>query len=160
LVIALGRQTIVPELPGLRERALTFQSAGDAVALRNHLIDAVELAHNTTDPEERRARLTFVVSGGGDTGVELAATIRECLSSVIFTNYPGRQDAYARVVLLSMADRLVPRGPPKVSALVKGVLEKPGVDYYTGVSVKGASDGLYQTSQGALSAYNIFWAAG
>ena len=160
LVIALGRQTIVPDLPGLRERALTFQSAGDAVALRNHLIDAVELAHNTTAPEERRARLTFVVSGGGDTGVELAATIREYLSSGLFKNYPWLQDSPARVVLISRSDRLVPSSSPKVSAMVQRVLEKQGVDVFTGVSVEGASDGLIQTSQGALSAYNIFWAAG
>jgi len=160
LVIALGRKTIVPDLPGLRERALTFQTAGDAVRLRNQLIDAVERAHNTSDPEDRRAWMTFVVSGGGDTGVELAATIREYLSSGLFKNYPWLQDSPARVVLVSRSDRLVPASSPKVSEMVREVLERQGVEVHTGVSVEGASDGLIQTDQGAIAARTIFWAAG
>jgi NADH dehydrogenase len=54
LVIALGSVTAVPDLPGLRQRALRFHSPADAMELRNHLIDAVEHAHQTADLEERR----------------------------------------------------------------------------------------------------------
>src|SRR5579859_1279693 len=75
LVIALGSHTIVPDLPGLRKYALPFHTPADALQLRNHLIDAIEAAHHTDDPEERQRWLTFVVGGAGDTGIELAATI-------------------------------------------------------------------------------------
>jgi NADH dehydrogenase len=88
LVVALGSTTAVPDLPGLREHARVFNTAADAVGLRNALIDAVEAAHRTDDPAERRAWLTFVVGGGGDTGVELAATIRDYLASGLLAEYP------------------------------------------------------------------------
>jgi hypothetical protein len=64
LVIALGSVTAVPDLPGLREHARVFHSPIDALELRNHLIDAVEAAHQTEDLDERRAWLTFVVGVG------------------------------------------------------------------------------------------------
>jgi NADH dehydrogenase len=160
LVIARGRQTIVPDLPGLRERALTFQTAGDAVQLRNHVIDAIEAAHNASDPADRRAWSTFIVSGGGDTGVELAATIREYLSAGLFARYPWLEDEPARVVLVGRSDRLVPVSSPKVSERVLKVLEKQGVEVLTGVSVEAASDDTIATSQGEIPARTLFWAAG
>lgn len=160
LVIALGRRTVVPDLPGVRGRALTFQMAGDAVQLRNQLIDAVEMAHNATDPEERRAWLTFVVSGGGDTGVELAATIREYLTDGLFAAYPWLHHEPARVVLVSRSDRLVPGEKPQTSEMVRKVLERQGVEVLTNVSVEAASDGMVRTSAGPISAHTLFWAAG
>ena len=88
LVIALGSHTIVPDLPGLREYALPFHTPADALQLRNHLIDAIEAAHHTDNPEERQSWLTFVVGGAGDTGIELAATIHEYLVEGLFNEYP------------------------------------------------------------------------
>ena len=76
-------------MPGLRERALRFHTPADAMELRNHLIDALENAHHTVDAQERREWLTFVVGGGGDTGVELAATIRNFLQVGLLAEYPG-----------------------------------------------------------------------
>lgn len=160
LVIALGRQTVIPDLPGLRERALTFQSAGDAVELRNQLIDAIEAAHNATDPEERRAWLTFVVSGGGDTGVELAATIHEYLSAGLFARYPWLREEPARVVLVSRSDRLVPASTPKSSELVRKELERQGIEVLTSTSVEAATDRMVVTTAGRISARTLFWAAG
>src|SRR5947209_3375490 len=69
LVVALGSHTAVPDLPGLRTYARPFHPPADALQLRNHLIDAIEAAHQTRDLEERRAWLTFVVGGEGDTAV-------------------------------------------------------------------------------------------
>ena len=88
LVVALGSITAVPDLPGLRERARLFHSPIDALELRNHLIEAVEAAHQCDDAEERRTWLTFVVGGGGDTGIELAATIRTYLATGLLAAYP------------------------------------------------------------------------
>src|SRR5262245_30841344 len=88
LVIALGSVTELPSLPGVREHARRFRSPADALGLRDRLIDAVEAAHRTDDPDARRAWLTFVVAGAGDTGVELASTIHSYLSAGLLEEYP------------------------------------------------------------------------
>lgn len=160
LIIALGRQTIVPDLPGLRERASVFQTAGDAVELRNKLIDALEMAHNSPDKTEKREWLTFVVTGGGDTGVELAATINEYLKAGLFARYPWLQEEPAKVVLIGRDERLVPSSTRKTSKLVRKVLKQQGIDVRTGVSVESATDQLVKTSSGDIPARTLFWAAG
>ena len=93
LVVALGSITAIPDLPGLRERVRLFHSPINALELRNHLIEAVEAAHEREDADERRAWLTFVVGGGGDTGVELAATIRTYLAAGLLAAYPWLSEA-------------------------------------------------------------------
>jgi NADH dehydrogenase len=160
LVLGLGSMTAFPDLPGLKEHALPFHSPAHAMELRNHLIDAVEAAHQCEDDAERRAWLTFVVGGGGDTGVELAATIREYLVDGLFRRYPWLVDAPVRIVLIGRADRLVPMSTPATSKAVQRVLEKEGIEVLTGVAVQGASEQAVQTSKGEIPTRTFFWAAG
>src|SRR5205809_609858 len=70
LVIALGNVTDFRGLPGLHEHAMSFKTLADAISLRNHLIHVLEEAAVETDPDVRRELLTFVVAGGGFSGVE------------------------------------------------------------------------------------------
>lgn len=160
LVIAFGSITVVPSLPGLRENALIFHSPADAMELRNHLIDAVEMAHQTDDPEERKAWLTFVVGGGGDTGIELAATIHTYLQSGLFSEYPWLMSESVRVIVVGRADRLVPMSTPKTSDAVRNTLEAQGIEVMTGVSIQGVTDREVKTSVGDIPARTMFWAAG
>jgi NADH dehydrogenase len=160
LVVALGSVTAVPALPGLRERALRFHTPADAMELRNHLIDALENAHHTVDAQERREWLTFVVGGGGDTGVELAATIRNYLQFGLLAEYPWLADERPRVVVVGRAQRLVPMSSPKTSAAVERVLREEGVEVWTDVAIEGATEREVQTSRGAIPARTLFWAAG
>jgi len=160
LVIALGSVTALPDLPGLRDHALLFHSPADALQLRNHLIDAIEAAHQTSDPDERREWLTFVVGGGGDTGIELAATIRAYLDLGLLAAYPWLEDAPPRVVVVGRAERLVPMSRPRTSAAVRRLLEAEGVEVLTGVSIEGATERAVLTSAGEIPARTLFWAAG
>lgn len=160
LVIALGSITQVPDLPGLREHALLFASPADALTLRNRLIDAVELAHRTADPEARRAALTFVVGGGGDTGVEVAATIQDYLASGLLAEYPWLADEPFKVVVVGRADRLVPTGTPGMSAAVQRSLERKGIEVRTGTSIESVTATEVHTSSGTIPARTMFWAAG
>ena len=160
LVIALGSVTAVPGLPGLRERALRFHTPADAMELRNHLIDALENAHHTVDAQERREWLTFVVGGGGDTGVELAATIRDYLQFGLLAEYPWLVDERPRVVVIGRAQRLVPMSSPTTSAAVERILREEGVDVWTDVAIEGVTEREVQTSSGAIPARTLFWAAG
>ncbi|HEU5430122.1 MAG TPA: NAD(P)/FAD-dependent oxidoreductase [Thermomicrobiales bacterium] len=160
LVIALGSVTATPDLPGLRQRARVFHNPADAVALRNQLIDAVEAAHHEADPAARRAWLTFVVGGGGDTGVELAATIETYLASGLLAAYPWLADEAPRVVIVGRADRLVPMGDRQTSERVRQALEAAGVEVWTGASIDAVADDRVETSRGPIPARTLFWAAG
>jgi len=160
LVIALGSVTQVPNLPGLRERALLFASPADALTLRNRLIDAIERAHRALSAEERRAALTFVVGGGGDTGVEVAATIWDYLESGLLAEYPWLADEQPRVVVVGRSDRLVSTSPERVSRAVQRSLETKGIEVQVGSAILSVTDTAVYTSNGEIPAHTIFWAAG
>ncbi len=137
LVIALGSHTRMPDLPGLRKYALPFHTTADALQLRNHLIDAVETAHHSEDPQQRQAWLTFVVGGAGDTGVELAAIIQDYIISGLFSEYK-----------------------PDTAELVHRVLEREGIEIRTGTAITGVTERTVETSKGIIAARTLFWAAG
>lgn len=160
LVLAMGSITAFPPLPGLKEHALPFHSPLHAMELRNHLIDAVEAAHRATSEAERREWLTFVVGGGGDTGVELATTIREYLVDGLFRRYPWLLDEQVRIVLVGRAERLVPMSNEATSAKVQKVLNKEKIEVLTGVSIVSVSEKEVRTSQGVIPTRTFFWAAG
>jgi NADH dehydrogenase len=163
LVIALGSVTEFPSLPGI-ERVLPFRTPGDALSLRDHLIDAVEAAHRATSDVERRAWLTFVVVGGGDTGVELAGAIHGYLAAGLLAEYPwlsaddGRPGY--RVVLVGRAPQLIPMGDPAESAATRQILERQGIEVQTGTAVESIRPGVVVTSRGEIPARTVFWAAG
>ncbi|HEV8190157.1 MAG TPA: NAD(P)/FAD-dependent oxidoreductase, partial [Ktedonobacterales bacterium] len=160
LVIATGSITAVPNLPGVRENAHIFHSPADAIELRNRLIDAVEAAHTADDPQERREWLTFVVSGGGDTGVELAAVISTYLHSGLFKEYPWLAQEDVRIVLVGRAARLMPMSDAHTSEMVRRVLHGEGIEVRTGISVVGMSPHAVQTSDVEIPSRTVFWAAG
>ncbi len=160
LVIALGSHTAIPDLPGLRENAIPFRAPSDALQLRNHLIDAVESAHQTTDMEERKAWLTFVVGGAGDTGVELAAIIHDYIVSGLFREYPWLQDASIRIIVIGHADRVLPMGSPETSKMVQKVLEQQGIEVLTGTAITAASETSVTTDKEIIPMRTLFWAAG
>lgn len=160
LVIALGSVTSIPPLPGLREHAHVFHSPADALLLRNRVIEALELARQTDDPEEQRSWLTFVVGGGGDTGIELAATIHDYIKAGVLEKYPWLTTNSIRIVIVGRADRLIPMSDERTSDVVRRVLESSGIDVWTGVSIEAVTEDAVVTSQGDIPARTIFWAAG
>src|SRR3989475_552093 len=160
LVIALGSHTAVPDLPGLREHALPFHTPADALQLRNHLIDAIEAAHQANDPAERQEWLTFVVGGAGDTGIELAAIIHDYITTGLFGEYPWLADAPIRVVVVGRAEHILPMSKPHTSHLVRQALEKEGIEVLTGRSITGVTETTGETSAEVIPARTLFWAAG
>jgi NADH:quinone reductase (non-electrogenic) len=160
LVIALGSTTAIPPLPGLAEHALRFHMPADALELRNHLIDAVAQAHNSADRAERAEWLTFVIGGGGDKGVELAATIREYLTNGLLAEYPWLATESPRIVVVGRADRLVAMSNREASAQVEQVRRSESVEVWTSTAIEGVSEREVQTSRGPIPARTLFWAAG
>jgi NADH dehydrogenase len=160
LILALGGHTSIPDLPGLRSFALPFRTVADALQLRDHLIDAVEMAHQSDDLQERQAWLTFVIGGAGDTGVELAATIHDYLVAGLFREYPWLVQSPVRIVVAGRSERVIPTSKPATSRHVQHVLEQEGIEVLTGTSITGVTDAIVETNVGRIPARTLFWAAG
>ncbi|HUG89376.1 MAG TPA: FAD-dependent oxidoreductase [Planctomycetaceae bacterium] len=111
LVMALGTVTDFRDIPGLHEHALPFKYLADAVRLRNHLIHVMQEAAIETDPQLREELLTFVVAGGGFSGVEVAAQMNDFLRDIAREYGIKRQDI--RVMLVHAGERILEREVPE-----------------------------------------------
>ncbi len=129
LVIALGTRLARGMVPGLQEHAIPFKYLGDALRLRNHLVHSLEEAAIADDPAERERLLTFVVAGGGFSGVECIAEIRDFLEHAIRA-YPGIRHDAIRTVLLQSADHILPEMKPSLAQFAHRLLEKRGVEIW------------------------------
>jgi NADH dehydrogenase len=129
LVIALGTVTDFRKSPGgLHQHALAFKTLKDAIKLRNHLIDVMESAAIEPDPEVRKQLLTFVVGGGGFSGVEIVAEIND-LVRLFAKKYPSIIPSEIRVVLIHKKDRLVDKElSPSLGKYAEKLLIKRGVE--------------------------------
>jgi NADH dehydrogenase len=107
LVLALGAVTNFYHIPGLAEHALTMKTLGDAILVRNRVIDALELADNQVDEAARRATLTAVIAGGGFAGVETVGAVNDFLREGL-KFYPRLKADMLRVVLVHPGEVLLP----------------------------------------------------
>jgi len=139
LVLALGNVTDFRGIPGLPEHAMAFKSLADAVQLRNHLLHALEEASIETDAEVRLALLTFVVAGGGFSGVEVAAEMNDFLRRIA-KEYRQVDPRAIRVILIHNGDQVLHRElGAGLSKYATDVLRKKGVELMLGRKLKAAS---------------------
>lgn len=128
LVMAPGTVTDFRGLRGLPEHALPFKNLGDALHLRNHVIHALEeAAIEKSDPELRRQLLTFVVAGGGFSGVEVVAELNDFVRDVA-RSYRGLSVSEIRVLLIHSGDRILPEMSEELALFAQRILEKRGVE--------------------------------
>lgn len=128
LVLALGNVTDFRGLRGLPEHAIPFKNLSDALFIRNHVIHALEeAAIEHQNPELRKQLLTFVVAGGGFSGVEVVAELNDFVRRVI-KNYPRIEQSEVRVVLLHALDRILPELDEKLALYAQRILAKRGVE--------------------------------
>ena len=129
LVIALGSITDFTGVPGMAENALGVRTLGDAFYLRNRALDMLEEARIETDPDRRRRLLTFVVVGGGSTGVEVAAELHDLLE-LAERSFPGGADT--RVLLVHSGPYLVPSLGERLGRYTTKKLREAGVELVLG----------------------------
>ena len=127
LVIALGNVTSPANLPGLAEHALPFKYLGDALTLRNRVIHTLEEADIEPDPRVRRALLTFVVAGGGFSGVEVAAELNDFVRAVA-RNFRHLNTGDIRVILVHAGELIFPELPRSLAEYAQRLLSKRGVE--------------------------------
>lgn len=127
LVIALGEVTNFYGMPGMIENAMPFRTLADAMALRNHLIHVLEEADVEEDAELRRKLLTFVVGGGGFSGVEVIAEINNFVRDVK-RHYIRLRSEQVRCVLVHSRGRILQEMADPLALFAQKILKKRGVE--------------------------------
>lgn len=139
--------------PGMKE-------VEDATHIRSRMLRSFETAEVESDPEEQAAHLSFVIVGGGPTGVELAGAIKEVAVDVIPRDFRVADTRRARVILIQAGSRLLPALHPDSSERALKQLQGLGVEVLLGQTVtKIFADGVEVGGQ-RIRSYNVIWAAG
>ena len=159
LLIAMGSTTNFYGLPGLEQQAVTMKTLGDAIHLRNRVIDALEQA--STECEEGVAQpLTVVVAGGGFAGVETIAALNDFMREAL-AFYPRLQQSDLRLVLVHAGPHILPELGADLGGYAAGKLADRGVEIRTGVRVTAVDDGGVTFSDGTRVASRVLvWTAG
>jgi NADH dehydrogenase len=137
-----------------------LKTIDDATEIRRRILLAFERAEHESSEEARRSELTFVVIGGGPTGVELAGAIMEIAAQTIPRDFRAIDTRTTRVILLEGGDRLLSAYDPTLSARAKRDLEQIGVEVRLNTFVTGLENGLVTMGEDTIKASNAFWAAG
>jgi NADH dehydrogenase len=160
LVLATGSVSDYFGHPELADTTLGMKNLEQAQRLRNHVLACLEHAAQTENDAERGAWLTFVVVGGGATGVEYAGALAE-LRKLVGREYPEFSALRMRVIVVEGADRLLPAFPPKLSRYAQKVLERKGAEIITGTVMSDAGpDGASLSNGARIAANTIVWSAG
>lgn len=132
----------------------------DALDIRRRVLLAFEAAEREADPENVRQKLTFVVIGGGPTGVELAGAIAELAAFALSRDFRAIDPLAARVVLVEGGPRILSTFDPKLSERAAESLRKMGVEVRTGTRVTSIDDGGVVIGAERIDAATVLWAAG
>lgn len=148
-----------------REVAGEVKSLESALWVRSRILDAFERAELTESEEERRAEMTFVVVGGGPTGVEIAGQIGELTRDTLQHSFKRIHPDQARILLVEAADRILTAFPESLSAKATRSLQKLGVEptvqeTVVGIDAEGVSLRSTTGSTERVPARTVIWAAG
>lgn len=146
------------------EWAPGLKTVEDALNMRRRILDAFETAEKEPDAQKRKALLTFVVVGGGPTGVELAGAIGELANHTLHDEFSNIDTSEAEIILLEGFERILPPYAPDLSASAAEALIKLGVTVKTGAIVTNIQDHVVTFRCGdrveEVTAKTILWAAG
>jgi NADH:ubiquinone reductase (H+-translocating) len=160
LIVAPGARHSYFAHPEWEEFAPGLKTMDDALAIRRRVLLAFERAEREPDPERRRALLTFILVGGGPTGVELAGAIAEIACKVMVKDFRRIDPRGTRTILVEAGQRILPAFPASLSDKAERSLLRLCVEVRTGVSVTDISAGSVTIGGERVSAATILWAAG
>ncbi|AJE04946.1 pyridine nucleotide-disulfide oxidoreductase [Geobacter pickeringii] len=161
LVVGAGSVTNYFGLESVERHAFDLKELVDGERLRNHVLTAFERAVVEPDPAKRRALMTFVIVGGGPTGVEFAGALIELVRFVLAKDYPELSVQTARVVLVEAFDRLLAAMEPPLQVYTLEKLRSMGVEVLLNARVVDAGPERVVLHDGAvIPAHTLFWSAG
>jgi NADH:quinone reductase (non-electrogenic) len=142
------------------EFAPGLKSIPDATAIRRRILLAFEEAEMERDAERQRALLTFIVVGGGPTGVEMAGAIAELAHKALARDFRHIDPASARILLVEAMGRILPAFPESLAKAAQGALHRLGVRVRTNAPVEGVEAGGARIAGEYVPARTVIWAAG
>lgn len=161
LVLAMGTTNNFFGIPELEKRVFTLKSTPEAIRTRNEVLSRLERASICRDADLRRKLLTFVVVGGGPTGVEIAGALGELKRYILKREYPDIDPAEMRVVLVEGNDRLLGTMSRKSSEDAMDALEQLMVEVQLNKTMKDYSDDIVSFADGStIDSTTVIWTAG
>ncbi|MFN6570202.1 NAD(P)/FAD-dependent oxidoreductase [Dendronalium sp. ChiSLP03b] len=164
LIVATGAKHSYFGKDDWEEFAPGLKTVEDAIEMRRRIFTAFEAAEKETDPEKRRAWLTFAIVGGGPTGVELAGAIAELAYQTLKEDFRNIDTSETTILLLEGMDRILPPFAPELSQAAAESLQKLGVVVQTKTLVTNIENDVITIKQGdavrEIAAKTVLWAAG
>jgi len=148
-----GHDEWAPYAPGLK-------TVDDALEIRRRILLAFERAELSGDEHERRRLLTFVIVGGGPTGVEMAGAIAEVARQTLKSDFRRIDPQTARIVLVEAGPRILSGFPERLSRYAERTLTQMGVEVRTATMVTGCGPKGVSLADGSIESETIIWAAG
>jgi NADH dehydrogenase len=158
LVVALGSETALPPLPGLRQYGLRLRYLQDAVAIRQHIRECFRQASQAGGAVQRRAWLRIVVAGGGYTGCQMAGELAHWLPDLADEHHVPISDIH--LMLLEAADRLLPGGPPADSRRAEEVLSRKGIHIHLNTRLEGVEPDTVRFGPETWHCRTLIWCGG
>jgi NADH dehydrogenase len=161
LLLALGSSLRFFGVPGAAEHTHSLKSLEDSIRLRNHVLRRFEFAERNASAQSRQQALTFVIIGGGPTGVEYAGALMELIRGPLAKDYSGLALHEARVVLMEATDQLLPGLPESLRAYAAARLAEMGVEVRCAATVNRVTPQAVLLADGSfISAETVIWTAG
>lgn len=160
LIVATGARHSYFGHPEWEVLAPGLKSVEDAIELRRRWLTAFERAESTSSVADREAEMTFVIIGGGPTGVELAGMLPTIARHALPHDFRHIDTAKARIILIEGGPRLLPGYPEDLSEAARESLVELGVEVRTAERVTCVGDGFVEIGKERIVARTVFWAAG
>ena len=160
LIIAAGGEPTYFGHDDWRRVAQGLKTMEDALEVRRRVLVAFERAERERDRARQRRQLTFVVIGGGPTGVELAGALAEISRHALANDFRTIDPESARIILIEAGPDVLPSYPPPLKDFARRALERLGVTVWTGTSVTDIRDSAVVLGGETIEAGTIIWAAG
>jgi NADH dehydrogenase len=160
LIVATGATHAYFGHPDWETWAPGLKTLDDALDMRRRVLLAFEAAEREQNPDVQHRLLTFVIVGGGPTGVELAGALAEIARQSLRDDFRSIQPESARIILIESGQELLSTFPEKLRAAARASLERLGVDVRTGAAVTGIDAGGVTVGPTRILAQTVIWAAG
>ncbi|MDC7120046.1 NAD(P)/FAD-dependent oxidoreductase [Cellulomonas fimi] len=160
LVVGLGSVARTLPIPGLAEQGIGFKNVEEAIAVRNHVLNRIDVASSTWDPELRKKMLTFVFVGGGFAGIEALAEVED-MARYSVRHYNQIEQDELRFVLVEGSPRILPEVSEELGGYTLEQLRKRDIEIFLSTFLNSCVDGHVVLSNGQeFDAETIIWTAG